>query len=463
MTMAGMPPGSPGGMMGPPMTTMPGGMPPPMSPMGTMPGGPPPFMGGMPGPTPPMTTMPGMPGGPTPPMSAMPGGPGMPPMMGAPGGMPMEGIMKAGTPMPMGPQAQMLARDDVPLMPMGPFPPQHIVDAGNDDGAISTAYHLQPSVQAIRMRRPCPDTPQYYSRYESWLLERQVRQPKPGNDICGWVQVAVEDQDHFGAENDYMKERMGLNLDSLRMCFQSISGWTLMLWRSQADFQMSLTADPRAPKPIAWWDLRQAWDVQVEIFDFTTDICPHRFCVMMNKGCLYFRVEMPEDVPTWFRAIKHLIQDSSISHARARDTEVHQNKRWPAACGLGKALAGGWPIGERALAISFHCYDLDCDGGLRNGELMIFIQELLAGMIHADGRAVGEDRNGAVQEAASRLTDDDLFDRALRFRQVCQAGYTGAVKKDDFILYGHKAMLECLDMGGEFEDAGRSHEACAVM
>lgn len=403
-------------------------------------------------------------GGPTPPMTGMMGGPGMMPPTGA--GMVMDGGFKAGVPVPMmGPQAPAAATDDMPLPPMMPFPPQHIMDSGPDDGPISVAYKMHPSVQAVRMQRPAPDTHQYYSRYESWLLERQVARPHMNCDICGWVQATVEDQPNYAANNADMVEKMGIKHDNLRMCFQSISGWVLMLWRNQADFEVSMAGEPRAPRPIAWWDLRQAWDVQVELFDFNKDICPHRICVMMNRGCLYFRVELPEDVPIWFSNIKRLIQESSLHQVRSRDSDTHQRKRWPAACGLGQALASGWPIGERALAIAFHCYDLDYDGGLRNGEIMLLITELVAGMIHADGRAEGEDRETAMQSAQSRIDEDDLFDRALRFRRRCQVGYTGAVKKDDFILYGHQAMLEALDMGsGEgFESAGSHREACTLM
>lgn len=348
----------------------------------------------------------------------------------------------------------------MPLMPRMNFPPQPVMDSAGDDGPISVAFGMRKSVRAYVPTRPCPNTWTYPDRRDSLLLERRQIQPRQGSDVCGYIQAAASDADL--AANNEEKERMGVTHNEMRLVYGSISGWTLLLWQTQQDFQEGLHGEKRAPRPIAWFDLREAYDVNVDFGDYVTEICPHRVRVMMPKGHLFFRVEHPEDVPVWFSAIRSLIMDSTVAFSKTRDSKHLQSKRWPAAKGLARELLSGRPIGERALAIAFHCYDIDYDSSLRLGEIMILIQELLAAMLADVGRAEGGDRDTAVMSASARIPEEELFERAMRFRRRCGHTAGGRVKKDAFIINGHEAMLEAMDLAPGVHGGG-GESSCSVM
>jgi len=195
-----------------------------------------------------------------------------------------------------------------------------------------------------------------------------------------------------------------------------------------------------------WLDLRKAFDVHLEVGDPAFHLAAHRFTIMMHSGNYYFCVEMPDDVPVWFDSIRRLIQDASWQSVCAKDTEAHQRKRWIAACGIADSLfIRNAPVGERAMAILFHAYDIDYDCYLRVGEIMVLIRELMAALIHDEHHAEARDRNGAVASAASRLPEDELFDRAMQFRRQCCPYHDGKVRKDEFIRLGPAALAQLLD------------------
>mmetsp|Transcript_20706 Transcript_20706/g.57832 ORF Transcript_20706/g.57832 Transcript_20706/m.57832 type:complete len:382 (+) Transcript_20706:119-1264(+) len=358
------------------------------------------------------------------------------------------------------------AMKSVPLMPRQRFPPQHVMDSDPLDGPYSVAYNLQPSVSQIASKRPSPHTPQYLRRIESKFTHPAMREalapPGHSSDVCGYVQAAFADEAN-AATNKEELDRFCIGHNEARLVYACISGWVLMFWRSGEDFEAGIRGARGSPRPLMWWDLREAWDVDVDFLDFRTEVCPHRIRIMMKKGNLYFRVEQPEDVPVWYLAIRRLVQDYAWHRVQVRDTELHQIKRWPAAKGLGNCLLTGSPIGERALAIAFHCYDIDYDCELRVGEIMVFLQELLAAMIADEGRAEGSDRNTAVMSAESRLPADELYDRAVRFQRTCCGGAMGFVKKDDFINQGYVAMLEAMDLGGPADAGDGGGASCVVM
>merc|ERR1719197_2289088 len=80
-----------------------------------------------------------------------------------------------------------------PLMPRMQFPPQPMLDADPRDGPASVAYRLQPSLKQIRMVRPAPNTKQYFNRVEVQPEVGATMRPRD-NDICGYVQMAVDNR-----------------------------------------------------------------------------------------------------------------------------------------------------------------------------------------------------------------------------------------------------------------------------
>lgn len=245
-------------------------------------------------------------------------------------------------------------------------------------------------------------------------------------------------------------------LDEFRLAYQCISGWVIMLWRSQDDFEEGIQGHRRAPRALAWFDLRTAYDVCLDVGDPGSHVAPHRITVTMKTGNYYFCVEMPEDVPVWYEAIWRLIQDARLRDVRAKDTELHQRKRWPAACGIVEALLRGGPIGDRAMAVLFHAYDMNYDCYLQVGELMVLLQELAAALLHASGHGEGVERNTAVFSTTHRVPEDDLFDKAMQLRRrLCSHG-DGKVRKDDFVRCGPVALSEALAGLGLMADLGIS-------
>jgi len=334
-----------------------------------------------------------------------------------------------------------------PLIPARNFPPQRQMDSAPEDGPVSVAAHSRAEVIRIFQQRPCPNTKQYAQFQPAGLRqlqERQLGSPGHANDICGWVLAA----EHGDGTDD--SEYMDLQLDEFRRVYQCISGWILMMWRSEDDFKEGIFGARRAPRPLAWWDLRQAWDVRLDIKEaaWEDESGVSKVTVMTSNGNIHFCVELQEDLPIWYFAIRGLIKDNYLHAIQVRDTPLQQRKRWPAAVGLAEALTMGGPICERAMCIAFHLYDLDCDLFLRAGELMLLIQELAAGGLACEGRAEGQDRTTAMNSVHSRLQEDDLFDRAMLLRRRLDTVGDGRVRKEDFARTGPAALLEALGLGG---------------
>lgn len=324
--------------------------------------------------------------------------------------------------------------------------PQPLLDTAKDDGPVSVAYGLKPQLLEIRPERPCPATKQYLHR---GAARPQVHQtvnlhPRANADVCGLV-VATDDPNNLHGNSG----------KDTKLVFQCISGWILMHWSSQQDFEDGIYGARKAPRPLAWWDLRKVFDICVEVGDPDFDVAAHRITLMMHGGNIYFCVELPEDVPAWYNALRAVLQDSSWKHIQQIDNSANQRKRWPAAVGIAEALQEGRPIGTRALAILFHCYDVEMDCILKLGEIMLLIQEIKAGILHVSGSADAVDRTTAVDSASYRIPQDELFEKALLFRRQCDQDGDGKVRKDEFMQLGHDALLEALDMAlGQFERTG---------
>lgn len=402
--------------------------------------------------------------------AAFVGPPPMPPYACGSMGMPMG--MPTGPPMgaPMGSlpnfqNAPMLPQRPPAWIPPGApmipdrvsFPGQRQMDSASEDGPVSVACNNRPEVIKTGQMYPCPDTKTFLHRGLSRQQERELSQPGHASDICGWVMATAAFDDHATA-NTAEEDIMNIRHNDLRLVFQCLSGWALMHWRSQEDFEAGIYGARRAPRPLCWWDMRKAWDVQLEVGDLQADIIPYRVVVSTHSGNLYFLVELPETVPSWYYGIRGIIKDQALSAVKSRDNPQHQRKRWPAACGLAQALMNGQGVGERAMAIAFHLFDIDYDCHLQVGELMLLIRELAAGALYAEGRAEGQDRETAIFSATTRMNEEELFERALRFRRTCDSVGDGKVRKDDFILKGLGAMLEAVDIpvfvgGGDGQEA----------
>jgi len=346
------------------------------------------------------------------------------------------------------------------VMPHGPPPSgaaggstRHLMGSAPEGGAPSTAPELVPVVREIRQVRPSPSTG-LYSRRAAPPRQPPAQQPQQqrpqqrASDFCGWVVAADDPMDPFSA-NDGDRETMNIHHNDHRMVFQSISGWTLMVWRSKDDYEAGVAGARHSPRPVAWFDLRRAYDVRLDVGSASEDLIPHRIAIMMGGGNKYFCVEFPDEVRGWYSALLRAVQEAGVQSVRARDTEAHQRKRWPAACGAARALAAGGPLGQRAMAILFHAYDVDCDGCLRVGECMVLLQEMLAGLLHAGERAVGADRGSAVASVQSRLPEGQLFDAALQLRRRCDTTGDGGVRRDDFVAAGQDALREALELGSQ--------------
>merc|ERR1719401_233332 len=86
---------------------------------------------------------------------------------------------------------------------------------------------------------------------------------------------------------------------------------------------------------------------------------------------------------------------------------------------------------------------------------MVLLQELIAALVHDEGRAEGADRNLAVFSASHRVSEDELFDRAVRLRRRLCPYCDGKVRKDDFIMNGAPAISEALSGLGLVASLGR--------
>lgn len=355
-----------------------------------------------------------------------------------------------------------IAADAIPIQYQDMLP-QPVLDSMENDGPISTAFKMEPHLIGVRPKYIAPDTAQYSFRYDARALE-DFQAIKCHEEIQGYAQASIEPDADSGI-NQAELERLHLDHRGDRLVFMVISGWALMMWRSEEDFKRGQYGGRQAPRPLGWWDMRQAHDIAVQTGNKEEDKCPHRIAVLTNSGVVYFRVPYAEDVHIWYNGIRGLIRDYQYAFIKSRDTKHHQEKRWPCAIGLANCLERGLPIGERAMAIAFHCYDMDYNCILGVGEIMIMIEEIEAGIRHNEGRAEAKDRQSAMESALSEFTGglDDVFERAMTFRNACDKDGNGKVRKDEFIINGQRLMAEAMGFGQSGGHLGNPGDACSVM
>lgn len=341
-------------------------------------------------------------------------------------------------------------------MTAGPRPyalrPQPLMDSDPADGPVSVAYGMKKELVEIRQKYPAPATSQYIHREASVLREKEILQecrPSPESDVCGWVMATADPNGSYGGDhpdNDYSADRMNLKFDNFRLVFQCVSGTALMHWASEEDFKIGIFGARRAPRALAWWDLRKAYDVVVQPGDPSFDIAAGQFTILMYGGNLSFAVESEQDIPIWYNAVRAVIRDAAWHQATKAGGRDQQRKRWHAATGLARALLNGRPIASRALAVTFHLYDIDMDCVFRLGEVMLLIKEVYAAMIQDSGLAEGATMDLALQSSSFRLPLDMLFEKALIFRRQCDQSNDGRISKVEFARFGHEALLEAVSM-----------------
>eukprot|EP00931_Biecheleriopsis_adriatica_P092072 TRINITY_DN6589_c0_g1_i1.p1 TRINITY_DN6589_c0_g1~~TRINITY_DN6589_c0_g1_i1.p1 ORF type:complete len:419 (-),score=69.50 TRINITY_DN6589_c0_g1_i1:72-1154(-) len=328
--------------------------------------------------------------------------------------------------------------------------PQPMLDADPEDGIVSVAYGLKEEVVDIRAKFPAPDTRQYIHRGAARAREKQMLDfhPSEESDVCGWVMATSDANGSYGGahpENDESSGTMNLHHNDFRLVYQCVSGTSLMHWASQEDFKLGIYGARRAPRALAWWDLRKAYDIVVELGDPDFDVAAATFTVLMHGGNLSFAIEGEKDTPIWYNAVRSVIQDYAWYSALKSDNQERKRKRWAAICGTASALIEGRPLGERALAILFHCYDTDMDCTIRLGEIMVLIVELTAGLLKLSGIAEGQaGMEIAVQSAESRLPKQELFERALCFRRRCDQSNDGKIDKSEFVHFAPGALVEAV-------------------
>mmetsp|Transcript_80772 Transcript_80772/g.127589 ORF Transcript_80772/g.127589 Transcript_80772/m.127589 type:complete len:380 (+) Transcript_80772:108-1247(+) len=336
--------------------------------------------------------------------------------------------------------------------PMGPRPyasrPQPLMDSDPADGPVSVAYGLKKELLEIRAKYPAPASFQYIHREASVLREKEIQQachPSPDSDVCGWVMATADPNGAYGGDHpDNEEDRMNLKFDNFRLVFQCVSGTALLHWASEEDFKIGIFGARRAPRALAWWDLRKAYDVVVQRGDDNFDIAAGQFTILMYGGNLSFSVEGDQDIPIWYNAVRGVIRDAAWHQATKAEQPEQQRKRWHAAMGLARALLNGRPIGTRALAVTFHLYDTDKDCVFRLGEIMLLIKEVYAAMIQDTGLAEGATMDLALQSASSRIPTEFLFEKALIFRRQCDQSNDGRISKGEFAAFGHQALLEAV-------------------
>lgn len=297
---------------------------------------------------------------------------------------------------------------------------------------------------------------------------------KSHEDIRGYVQASVEPDADTGISQDDLSQ-MHLDHRDDRMVYMVLSGWALQMWRSKEDHERGQYGQRNAPRPLGWWDMRKAHDVAVEQgtevkwenkqnhFDVVR--CPHKLAVLTNEGVVFFRVPYAEDVHIWYHGIRGLIRDYNYEFIKSRDTKHHQQKRWPCAIGLAECLSRGAPVGERAMASAFHCYDLDYNCMMGVGEIMIMIEEIEAGVRHNSGLAEAKDRDEAVASGLSKFEGglNEIFERAMVLRNACDKDGNGVVRVDEFIKYGQEQMAIALGFAQSGGHLGRAEDACSLM
>lgn len=340
---------------------------------------------------------------------------------------------------------------------------QSILDSMENDGPLSAAYQIKPHVIGIRPQLPAPATEQYPYRYdaqkfENWFLI------KSHEEIMGYVQASI-DADAGGGMDKAELDKLDLGHRGDRLVYMVVSGWAMMMWRSEEDFQRGRYGGRNAPRPIGWWDLRKAHDVAVERGTSELDKCPHRVAILTSEGVVYFRVPYEEDVHIWYNGVRGMIRDWNFQWIKSRDTKHHQQKRWPCAIGLAECIQRGIPMGERAMASAFHCYDIDYNCILYVGEIMMLILEVEAGIRHNQGYAEAQDRDSAMESGMSKFSGglNDVFERAMTFRNSCDKDGNGKVRKDEFMKDGQQLLSEALGFAPSGGHLGRQEETCSIM
>lgn len=336
---------------------------------------------------------------------------------------------------------------DDPFIPMGIFPPQPMMDSAREDGPVSVAFGLQPRLVDIQSAVPSPNTRQYRDRVDANRRLLELTQPPREADMCGSVIASILAEDAEQA-NYADAELQGIQHNEFRRVWQSISGFALMIWRDQTDFEEGVYGARRAPRPIGCWDLRTAFDIRLDTGDPRQFMVANRICVLMTKGTYFFCCQQPEDVPMWMRALRKVLETGSFSRALQMNTGYLQEKRWPAVVGVAQSLLQGLYVGNLAMAVLFHSFDMDYDCKLRLGELMFLVMELLGAVYYhtSHGAAEGTTRDGAVMAAVAPLPDGDIFEHALTFRRACDRKRQGYVDKDEFITWGLDAICQMLEL-----------------
>lgn len=382
------------------------------------------------------------------------------------------------------------------------------VDAMEDDGPLSVAYGLQPEVVGIRPQIPAPNTGQYPYRYDARKMETWG-QIKSYETITGYVQASLR-PDADEATNEAEREKLNLDHRDDRIVYMVLSGWALMMWRSDEEYLKGKNGGRNAPRPLGWWDMRKAHDVVVELGESDSEEkCPHRIAVLTGEGITYFRVphsggQGPEadhirnlqahkeiaieegdvrqeqmlddqllqlrikDVLIWYNGIRGLIREYNYQFIQSRDNPDFQRKRWPGAIGIAKCLLKGNPasMGEMAMALVFQAYDIDYNCILGVGEIMIMIQEVEAAIRHIQGYKEAQDRQCAMESSSSKFDGglNEIFEKAMTFRNSCDRNGNGEVRKDEFIINGQALLAQALGFtwsgGGQL---GQPEDACSVM
>lgn len=372
---------------------------------------------------------------------------------------------------------------------------QEFVDSMPDDGMISAAYKVRNSFLPYdndelgaysRGVRPqaafaAPATAQYLDRRAARKLEA-TQTIVNHEEIEGYVQAHFDGDANCGADQSELTE-YDLGHRDDRLVYLVLSGYGLMMWPTREDYEMGKFGQRGAPRAIAWFDMKKAFDVALQSGDHEADHCPHRIAVQMSTGVVFFRVpHSGQDVEFWYYGLRGVIRDFNWAWIKSRDTPHHQEKRWHAAIGAAKQVETCRPIGERAMAILFHCYDLDYDCFMRVGEIMMFILEVEAAIYHLTGMAECKERDGAIEYAMCTFSEkkapsmnterahnsadavDNIFERAMIFRTNCDKDGNGKISKDEFMARGHEQL--CLALGrpcGSDGSIGRSEDPCSIM
>lgn len=277
------------------------------------------------------------------------------------------------------------------------------------------------------------------------MLERKWV-PRGATDINGPVQAAVHPDNNslLWDTNEVDKSKMNIEHNDIREVELSLSGFTLQMWGSEEECHLGIRGGRRAPRPWAWWDLRCAHDVSVEVGDVYVDEFPYRVCIHCKKGCIFFRVTTARAVALWHDAIRRVIQDSFQGHIARCDNTHLQQRRWIVAVGLMQNIQSTYMLNDLALESVFHAYDFDYNNQLETGELMLLVLECYAAHFNVQGYADCQDRDTAVTTCLARQPWDIVYDKAMHFRRRVDEDGNGVIRKDEFVRHAQYAILEAV-------------------